>query len=104
MPSYHVYFSPKSDTSDSDLIDKCHSFLRDLKANRQIESYRLIRITNPTSFSALPKFQLIVDYFSPQQLDSSFAFMKDANRISSPPHGIIMELVSDFKVAFSEDV
>jgi len=104
MPSYHVYFSPKSETSDSELIDKCHSFLGDLIANHQIQSYRLIRITNPASFPALPKFQLIVDYCSQQQLDGSFAFMKDSNRITSPPHGLIIPLVSDFKVAFSEDV
>lgn len=104
MPSYHVFFSPKPDVPEAELIEKCHAFLRELKAQGQIESHRLIRITNPASFAELPKFQLIVDYHSQQQLNDSFAFMKSADRISSPPHGSIMESVSVFKVAFSEDV
>ena len=104
MSSYHVFFSPKPEVEAVDLIEKCHAFLRGLQAQGQIESYRLIRITNPASFPELPQFQLIVDYHSPQQLNESFAFMKSAGRIAAPPHGEIMESVSIFKVAFSEDV
>ncbi len=104
MHSYHVHFTPKADVGDAELIEKCHAFLRSLKDDGQIESYRLIRITNPASFPALPRFQLIVDYRSQEQLDGSFAFMKSANRIGSPPHGEIMHMVSDFRVSFSEDV
>lgn len=104
MHSYHVYFSPKAEVNESELITNCHLFLRDLKESDQIQSYRLIRITNPASFQGLPRFQLIVDYSSQKQLDDSFTFMKTSNRIGTPPHGHIMHMVSDFRVSFSEDV
>jgi hypothetical protein len=52
----------------------------------------------------LPRFQLIVDYVSQQQLDDSLAFMRSGNRVGNPPHGQIMKLVSDFRVSFSQDV
>jgi hypothetical protein len=104
MLSYHVHFSPKAEISDSELVETCHSFLQSLKSAHQIESYRLLHITNPASFQGLPRFQLIVDYVSQQQLDDSFAFMSDGNRVGNPPHGRIMKLVSDFRVSFSQDV
>jgi hypothetical protein len=104
MLSYHVHFSPKAEISDSELVEICHSFLRGLKSAHQIESYRLLHITDPASFQGLPRFQLIVDYASQQQLDDSLAFMRSDNRVGNPPHGQIMNLVSDFRVSFSRDV
>ncbi len=104
MISYHVHFSPKAGVSDTQLIETCHVFLQQLKDCYKIHSYRLIQITNSASFQGLPRFQLIVDYTSQKQLDDSFEFMKNGDRIKIPPHGHIMEMVSDFKVSFSQDV
>jgi hypothetical protein len=103
MLTYNVYFSAKESSSELALLEKCYFFLENLKKTQQIESYRLLRITNPANFKDLPSFQLIVDYSSRDQLDASFAFMRSDSRFKEAPHSYIMDMVQDFRVSFAED-
>ncbi len=63
--------------------------------------YRILRMSNKASFEALPDFHLIVDYASEEELRKGFEGMKE--RYREEPHGPLMSMVSDFKVAFSSD-
>ena len=104
MISYHVFFSPKPDVQELSVIAAAHRFFQHLEAEKKLRIYRILRVTNPASFQALPRFQAIADYGSQQELDESFAFMRQAGKKEEGAHGELMRMVSDFKVSFTEDV
>jgi hypothetical protein len=104
MISYHVFFSPKPDVAEEKVIAVAHRFFRELIAERKLAGYRILRVTNPASFQALPRFQAIADYESQQDLDDSLAFMRQPRRKEDGPHGELMHMVGEFKVSFSDDV
>jgi hypothetical protein len=104
MISYNVFFSPKSDVEEECVIRLARTFLEKLKAEQKLRGYRVLRVTNPASFPALPRFQAIVDYDSQEELDASFAFMREPPKVKEGSHGELLELVTDFKVSFTADV
>ncbi len=69
----------------------------------KLRGYRILRITNPASFPALPRFQAIIDFPSQQDLDDSLAFMRQPGKVHEGAHGRMIGLITDFKVSFSED-
>jgi hypothetical protein len=104
MISYNVFFTPKAGVEDRVVIAAARRFLETLKAEKKLRDYRILHVTDPASFPALPRFQLIADYETQQELDDSFAFMKQPGRIKEGPHGELVALVADFKVSFTADV
>jgi hypothetical protein len=102
MISYQVFFSPKNDTEESQLLAASHALIAELKTAEKLRSYRLVRMTDSTSLAELPRFQLIVNYHNQSELDASMSYMR--SRIHEGPHGEILRLVGDFKVSFSTDV
>ena len=104
MISYHVHFSPKLGVDESTVIAAAHQFFQGLIADKKLRGYRILRVTNAASFQALLRFQAIADYNSQQELDESFAFMREPGRKEAGAHGELMRLVADFKVSFTADV
>jgi hypothetical protein len=104
MISYHIFFTPKPDVTDTQIISSAREFLETLKSEERIHGYRILHVTNPASFQGLPRFQAIVDYESQQALDYSFAFMQRPQKIMEGAHGRLVEQVMEFKVSFTKDV
>jgi|SRR5579871_3588205 len=104
MISYNIFFTPKGGIEDQRIIMLAHEFLKRLQTEKKVLGYRILRVTNPASFPALPQFQAIVDYESQQDLDDSFTFMRQPQKIKEGAHGELIELVTNFKVSFTVDV
>lgn len=104
MISYHVFFTPKPDIEERSVIAAAHQFFRQLKSEKKLRGYRILRVTNPASFQALPRFQAIADYESQQELDESFAFMRQPRKKEEGAHGELMRMLAEFKVSFTADV
>lgn len=85
------------------MLASARDFLEQMKVQGKVCSYRILRVTNPASFAALPRFQAIVDYASQQDLDNSFTFMGENGRIKGGAHGHLASLVTDFRVSFTVD-
>src|SRR5438552_3421079 len=98
MISYHVFFTPKPDVEEQIIVAAAHRFFRQLKAEKKLSGYRILRVTNPASFGALLRFQAIADYESQEDLNASFAFMRQPQKIEGGAHGELMHMVADFKV------
>jgi hypothetical protein len=94
MIPYNVFFTPRAGIEDQPVIAVAHEFLKKLQAEKKIRRYRILRVTNPASFSALPQFQAIIDYESQQELDDSMAFMRQPQKIKEGAHGELIELVT----------
>ena len=101
MASYHVYFSPKEGISPEVLVKQVHEFMATQVHENHAEAYRILRMNNKASFANLPDYHLIVDYPSEEDLQKGFSGMKEHYR--DEPHSPLMEMVSDFRVAFSVD-
>ena len=104
MISYHIFFTPKPDVADAQIIASAREFLETLKSEKKIYDYRILRVTNPASFQGLPRYQAIVDYQSQQALDDSLAFMRQPGKMKEGAHGRLMEQVAEFRVSFTTDV
>ncbi|HXC01967.1 MAG TPA: DUF6614 family protein [Opitutaceae bacterium] len=104
MISYNVFFTPKAGVEEPRVTALAHEFLTKLQTKNKIRGYRILRVTNPASFSDLPQFQAIIDYESQQELDDSMAYMRQAQKIKEGAHGELIELVTNFKVSFTIDV
>jgi len=104
MISYHVFFTPKSDVEEASVVAAAHRFFRQLVTEKKLRGYRILCVTNPASFRALPRFQAIADYESQQELDESLAFMRQPGRKEEGAHGELMHMVGEFKVSFTADV
>ena len=104
MISYHVFFTPKPVVEDEHILELAHRFFNQLKSEKKLRGYRILRVTNPASFQALPRFQAIADYESQEELDESFAFMRQPQKKEEGAHGELMKMVAEFKVSFTADV
>ncbi len=104
MISYNVFFSPRAGVDEQRVIASVRNLLDGLRSERKLRGYRILRVTDPASFQALPRFQVIVDYESQQELDESLAFMRLPGKVREGAHGELTELVTDFKVSFTADV
>ena len=104
MISYNVYFSPRPGVDEQRVIAAARRLLDELRSENMLRAYRILCVTNPASFPALPRFQVIVDYGSQQELDESLNFMRQPGKVRAGAHGELIELVTDFKVSFTADV
>jgi hypothetical protein len=104
MISYHVFFTPKPDIEEHRVIAAAHQFFRQLESEKKLSGYRILRVMNCGNFQALPRFQAIADYESQQELDESFAFMRQPRRKEEGAHGELMRMLAEFKVSFTADV
>ena len=64
MISYHVFFTPKPGIEDDHVVELAHRFFKQLISEKKLRGYRILRVTNPANFQALPRFQAIADYKS----------------------------------------
>jgi hypothetical protein len=90
MISYNIFFTPKPEVADAQVVGLAHEFLNTLKSEKKIHGYRILRVTNPANFEGLPRYQAIVDYESQQALDASFAYMRPG-KMKEGAHGNLME-------------
>ena len=104
MVSYNVFFSPRPGVDEQRVIAAARRLLDELRSAKQLREYRILCVTNPASFQALPRFQVIVDYGSQLELDESLVFMRQPGKVKEGAHGELIELVTDFKVSFTADV
>ena len=104
MISYHVFFTPRPEVEEQSVIEAAHRFFLQLRAEKKLRSYRILRVTNAASFQALPRFQAITDYESQRELDDLFAFMGQPQNKQEGAHGELMGMVTEFKVSFTIDV
>ena len=104
MISYNVFFSTRPGVEEQAVVAVTRQLLDELRAAGQLRSYRILRVTNPASFPALPQFQVIVDYANQQEQEESLAFMRAPGRVHGGTHGELIKLVTDFKVSFTEDL
>ncbi len=104
MISYHIFFTPKPDVADLQVVGLAREFFEALKSENKICGYRILHVTNPASFQGLPRFQAIVDYKSQQELDDSFAFMRQPSKVHEGAQVRLIEQVAEFKVSFTTDV
>jgi hypothetical protein len=103
MISYNVFFSPRPGIDEQQVIASAKRLLDELRSAGKLNSYRILRVTDPASFKELPRFQVIIDYLSKEALEESLAFMRQPGRVKTGAHGAIVELVTDFKVSFTAD-
>ncbi len=101
MTSYQVFFSAKSEANEQPLIVATRALAAELTTAGKIRSHRFLRVTDSASFTALPRFQLIIDCDDQAGLDSAMAHIRA--HVHEGPHGEILRLVGDFKVSFSAD-
>ena len=104
MISYNVFFSPRQGVDDEKVIATVRRLLDELGEEKKLRTYRILKVTNPASFQALPRFQAIIDYASQEELDESLVFMRQPGKVREGTHGALIELVTDFKVSFTADV
>ncbi len=101
MISYNVFFTPKAGIGDPVIIAAARRLLEMLKAEQRLRRYRIVQVTNSASFPALPRFQLIVDFASQQELpDESMEFMRQPPRVKAGPHGELVALVAEIQGQF----
>lgn len=103
MISYNVFFSPGPGVEESAVAAAAHRLMDELKAARRIAGYRILRVTDPASFAALPGYQAIVDFATQADLKAAFAFLAEPGRMHGGAHGELIRLVTDFKVSFTAD-
>jgi len=103
MISYSVFFTPKAGVEDVAAVAATRRFLETLKAGGRLRGYRILRVANSASFPALPRFQVIADFASQEELDATMAFMQEPGKVMTGPHGEMIALVGEFKVSFAAD-
>lgn len=101
MESYHVYFSPRADVPKDLLIAQVHQFMATQLTQNRARQYRILEMKNKATFQEIPDFHLIVDYDTEEDLQAAFQEMKKSYQ--EEPHAPLMNMVSEFKVAFSTD-
>jgi hypothetical protein len=50
MISYHVFFTPKPGVEEQSVITAAHRFFQQLKSEKKLRRYRILRVTNSASF------------------------------------------------------
>lgn len=102
MNSYHVYFSVKDSVSPAELESILSQFIAHEKKHNLMLSARVLRMTNKASFPELTDYHFIADYATDADGKSAMENMK--KRYKDEPHSSLMRIVSEFRVAFSEEL
>ncbi|MGJ8638093.1 MAG: hypothetical protein ACSHYA_01755 [Opitutaceae bacterium] len=100
--SYHVFASPKEGVSEGLLEEKIKDFLDAQIKSNHLASYRILKHSENGNFEGMPKYQVICDYDTEEQLKEGFAGMRP-DLFREEPHLSLMNLVTDFRVGFSSD-
>jgi hypothetical protein len=103
MKSYHVYASAKPGVGAMDFENRMKDFLDTQIAGNHLCAYQIMRFDSNSEGGNTPEYQIICDYASGEELKKGFEGMKH-DRWRQDPHAGMMELVGEFRVAFSEDV
>lgn len=102
MNSYHVYFTAKKGMTELEVTSILARFVEsEIKDNLMLDA-RVLKMTNKASFPDFPDYHSIVDYRN--ESDRTEAMERMKKRYREEPHASLMKMVSDFRVAFSEDL
>lgn len=101
--SYHVYASAKPGVSAAEFESRMKEFLDTQIAGNHLCAYRILRFDSKPDSGDMPEYQIICDYASGDDLKKGFEGMR-RDRWKQYPHGSMMEMVGEFRVAFSTDV
>lgn len=102
MHSYHVYFSLKESVTRADLESVMRDFVAKEMQDNLMASYRLLHMKDKASAQDIPDYHFIADYASAENGTKALADM--ATRYREEPHASLMRIVSEFRVAFSDDL
>jgi hypothetical protein len=101
--SYHVYASAKPGVAAGEFESRMKAFLDTQIAGNHLCAYRILRFDSNADSGDMPEYQVICDYASDDDLKMGFEGMRP-DRWKQDPHAGMMEMVAEFRVAFSEDV
>jgi hypothetical protein len=101
--SYHVYASAKPGIDPVDFEGRMKLFLDSQLADHFLSGYRIIRYDSTADRGGMSEYQIICDYASEAEMKKGFNGMRP-DRWKQDPHAGMMEMVGEFRVAFSEDV
>ena len=100
--SYHVYFSLKKEVARTELETVMRSFVAKEMQDNLMVSYRLLHMKDKASAKDIPDYHFIADYASAEDGKKSIEDM--ATRYREEPHASLMRIVSEFHVAFADDL
>ncbi len=102
MYSYHVYFSLNQSVTRAKMETVMGSFVAEEMQDNLMTGYRLLHMKDKASSQEIPDYHFIADYASAE--DGTIALKDLATRYREEPHASLMRIVSDFRVAFSDDL
>lgn len=100
--TYHVFFSPKSGFSESEVIGIISQFADNEIKENFMDSYSLIKFDNKASFSELDDYHFSANYKSLEDRQKASKAMSKA--YTKEPHLSMMKMTENFKVAFSQEL
>jgi len=100
--SYHVYFSLNKSVTRADLETVMRSFVANEIQDNLMLDYRLLHMKDQASAPDIPDYHFIADYASIE--DRTKALKDMATRYREEPHASLMRIVSEFRVAFADDL
>lgn len=77
-------------------------FIQSEMANNLMLDARVMKMTNNASFPDLPDYPFIANYKS--EADGIIAMERMKQRFHEEPHASLMRMISEFRVAFSEEL
>ena len=102
MHSYHVYFSLKESVTRAELEAVMCRFVANEMQDNLMSGYRLLHMKDKASAQDIPDYHFIADYASVE--DRTKALKDMATRYREEPHASLMRIVSEFRVAFADDL
>lgn len=102
MHSYHVYFSLKDGITVAELEAVMRSFVAKEMQDNLMVGYRLLHMKDKASAQGIPDYHFIADYVSAE--DGTKAMEDMQTRYREEPHASLMRIVSEFRVAFADDL
>ena len=102
MHSYHVYFSLKESVSRAEMEEVMRVFVSSEVEHNFMSGSRLLHMKDKASAKDILDYHFIADYATLADRDKAIADM--ATRYREEPHASLMRIVSEFRVAFSDDL
>jgi len=102
MHSYHVYFSLKESVTRAEMETVMREFASNEMERNFMSGTRLLHMNDKASAQDILDYHFIADYASADDRDRALANM--ATRYREEPHASLMRIVSEFRVAFSDDL
>ena len=98
---YHLWFNLKPDASEAAAFVVARSFLTEQLATGRIAGFRLLRNTSEPASTILPRYLALIEFTDRDHFSTAFSDLR-RDGIHHGSHGELMQMVSDFRVEFTE--